>query len=121
MLRLFRHACSLSSVTFPCHMPCAGSRVIAMEPEDLSPRHRMHEDDEISVAAQLRSLTQRVANLERELAELRSPALPQAATQRERVAPPPPPMPSVSLSEPAQLPEDPSPPMPSASFENRLG
>jgi uncharacterized membrane protein len=92
-----------------------------MEPEDLSPRHRMHEDDEISVAAQLRSLTQRVANLERELAELRSPALPQAATQRERVAPPPPPMPSVSLSEPAQLPEDPSPPMPSASFENRLG
>jgi uncharacterized membrane protein len=91
-----------------------------MGPEDLSPQHTM-DDDETSVAAQLRSLTQRVADLERQLAELRPAAPPQVTVQRERVVAPAPPMPSVATSEPEQVPEHPSPSTSSASFENRLG
>jgi uncharacterized membrane protein len=79
------------------------------------------DDGETSVAAQLRSLTQRVADLERQLAELRPAASPPAAIPHERVAPPPPPMPPVGISAAEQVPEHSSSAASSASFENRLG
>lgn len=91
-----------------------------MGPEDLSPLHEMDDSDK-SVAAQLRSLTQRVADLERQLAELRSEA-PLSDEMHERVAPPPPPrIPSFGAVERESAPERPSSSRPAGSLENRLG
>lgn len=91
-----------------------------MGPEDLSPLHEM-DDSDTSVAAQLRSLTQRVADLERQLAELRSEA-PLSEEMHERVAPPPPPrIPSFGAVERESAPERPSSSRPAGSLENRLG
>lgn len=91
-----------------------------MGPEDLSPLHEM-EDDETSVAAQLRSLTRRVADLEQQLAELRSD-LPLADDSRVKIAPPPPP-PIPSLGAPVQEEAPATSPgsRPAGSLENRLG
>ncbi|HEU4634977.1 MAG TPA: DUF2339 domain-containing protein [Edaphobacter sp.] len=101
-------------------MTSTGGRVVAMGPEDLSPLHEMDEED-TSVAAQLRSLTRRVGQLERQIAELRSQA-PLPDETPERVAPPPPPsVPSFHGSEPEEIREVTSSSRPTESLENRLG
>jgi uncharacterized membrane protein len=90
-----------------------------MGPEDLSPLNESR-NDEISVAAQLRLLTERVASLEQQLAELRSEAPPPAKVQRERATPPPPVPPAFS-TQGNDVPEHTSSSVPSSSLENRLG
>jgi uncharacterized membrane protein len=89
-----------------------------MGPEDLSPQHRT-EDDETSVAAQLRSLRQRVADLEGHVAELRAAGAVPTRIQSERV--PPPPIPPAFAVEPEQNPEAASANRSGESLENRLG
>lgn len=88
-----------------------------MGPEDLSSPNESR-NDEVSVATQLRLLTERVAALEQELAELRSNAPRAAAVRDEKIAPPPPPVPARSSLQMQETAERSST---SGSLENRLG